>query len=47
MLSGVDRENLVTLKFSGEGIDRQPEKSRGCASHNFPDQNTASRSVTF
>jgi hypothetical protein len=24
-LSGVDRE-IVTLKLSGEGIDRQPEK---------------------
>jgi len=25
-LSGVAREILVTLKLSGEGIDRQPEK---------------------
>ena len=42
-----DGEILVTLKLAGEVIDPQPEKSRGCASHNFPDINTASRSVTL
>ena len=39
--------NLSLLQFCPEVIDRQPEKSRGCAYQNFHDQNTASRSVTF
>ena len=38
-------ENLSLLQFWREVIDRQPEKSRGCDWHNYPDQNTASRSV--